>query len=131
MSTACSTHEFSSGMVGASKEHMKTVIEIPGVDCERELRSAARLVLAHFYTSWSAQCRILSPSLEALASELEDELQVARVNLDQSPELARRYGITNVPVLILFDNGAPIASLDAWKAHLQGLLSDYATQRGN
>jgi thioredoxin 1 len=116
---------------------MKTVSEIRGEAFQRAIQAAAGPVLAHFYTSWSAQCRILTPSLEALASELEDELQVAKVNLDHCPELARGYGINDVPTLILFDNGVPIASLDAWmspqqmKAQLQGLLADYATQRGN
>lgn len=125
------------GTVGAFKKHMETVIEIQGDEFERAIPAAAKPVLAHFYTSWCGLCRILAPSLEILAGELEGELQVAKVNLDHCPELARRYGITNIPALILFDNGAPIAYLDAWmsprqmKAQLQGLLADYATQRGN
>lgn len=75
--------------------------------------------------------QVWNETLEVLAGELKDELQVAKVNLDPCPELARRYGIFNVPTLILFDHGAPIASLDAWmsplhmKAQLQGLLADY------
>jgi len=124
-------------MVGAREEDMKTLIEIQGKEFEREIRSAAQPVLVHFHTSWCGQCQILAPSLKTLAAELEDELQVAKVNLDHCPELARRYGITNVPALILFDNGVPIASLDAWmsprqmRAQLHGLLADYATLRGN
>jgi thioredoxin-like negative regulator of GroEL len=120
-------------MASALDESMKTVIEIEGAEWEHAIRSATRPVLAHFHTSWCGQCRILVPSLEALAAELEDELQVAKVNLDHCPELARRYGFTDVPALVLFDNGAPIALLDPWmsprqmKAHLQGLLADYAT----
>jgi thioredoxin 1 len=112
---------------------MQTLIEIQGAECERELRAAAQPVLVLFYTSWSGQCRILAPSLEGLAAELGDELQVAKVNLDHCPELARHHGITNVPALILFDDGAPVACLDVsmsprqMKAQLQGLLADYAS----
>jgi thioredoxin 1 len=121
------------GTVGAFKKHMKTVIEIQGDEFERAIPAAAKPVLAHFYTSWCGQCRILAPSLEILAGELEGELQVAKVNLDHCPELAKRYGIIDVPTLIFFDNGVPIASLDAWmsprqmEAQLHGLLADYAT----
>lgn len=120
-------------MVSAHKEQMKTMIKIQGEEFERELRSASQPVLVHFYTSWCGQCRILAPSLEALGGELEGELRVAAVNLDCCPELARHYGITNAPTLILFDTGSPIAYLDAsmsplqMKAQLQGLLADYAT----
>ena len=130
-------NELSCGMASALDEAMKTVVEIEGAEWEREIPSATRPVLAHFHTSWCGQCRILFPSLEALAAELEDELQVARVNLDHCPELARRYGITGVPALVLFDNGMPVAALDPWmsprqvKAHLQGLLADYAAQNRN
>ena len=112
---------------------MKTVIEIQGEEFERELRSMSKPVLVHFHTSWCGQCRILAPSLAALAGDLEDELRVAAVNLDHCPELARRYGITSIATLILFNNGAPIAYLDTsmpprqMRAQLQGLLADYAT----
>lgn len=111
---------------------MRTVIEIQSEGFEREIRAVAKPVLVQFCTSWSGQCRILAPSLEALAAELDDEVQVARLDLDHCPELAIRYGITEAPTLILFDNGAPIARLDVsmsprqLKAQLHGLLGDYA-----
>ena len=114
---------------------MKTVVEIQGEEFEREMRAAVRLVLVHFHTSWNGQCRILAPSLEALAAELGDELQIAKLNLDHCPDLAGRYGITGVPALILFDDGTPVACLDVsmspcqMKAQLQGLLADYALHR--
>jgi thioredoxin 1 len=114
---------------------MQTVIEIQGEEFERNLRAAAKPVLVHFHTSWSGQCRILAPSLELLAAEMGDKLQVAELNLDQCPELAGRYGITDVPTLILFDDGVPVACLDVWmsprqmKAQLRGLLADYALHR--
>jgi len=115
---------------------MKTVLEIPGAEFEREIRSAAEPVLVLFYTSWCGQCQILAPSLARLASELDDELKVAKVNLDHSPKLAGRYSITKVPTMILFDNGLPIEcvegvpSFQEFKARLQGVLADYATSPG-
>lgn len=108
------------------------MIEIPGDEYERELRTMTVPMLVHFYSSWCAQCEILAPSLEALAGELSDEIQIARMNLDHSPELAKRYGIAQVPTLMLFDEGLPIACIDVamspgqMTAQLQGLLADYA-----
>lgn len=116
---------------------MNKITEIQGAQCERELRSAATPMLVHFCTSWSGQCQILTPSLEALAGELEGQLRVVNVNLDDCPELANRLGITTVPTLILFDNGTPIERLSGLtspaelKARLHGLLADYTTPPGN
>lgn len=115
---------------------MNNVIEIPGAQFEREMRTATQPVLVHFYTSSSGQCRILAQSLETLASKLAGELSIRQANLDDHAELARRYSITDVSTLILFDNGAPIACFAGsicpreLKAHLYGLLADYAPPRG-
>jgi thioredoxin 1 len=111
---------------------MKAVIEILGAEFERELRKSAVPVLVYFSPSWSGLGQILAPALESLADELKDELQVVRLDLDDCPEMARRYGVTNVRALLLFSNTAPIAFLDTslspqqMKARLQGLLADYA-----
>ncbi len=111
---------------------MKTVIEIPGDEFERELREMTIPMLVHFYNSWCTHCEILAPSLAALANQLKYEILVTKVNLDLCPELAKRYGIAQVPTLILFEAGLPIARLDVsmsprrMKVQLQGLLADYA-----
>ncbi len=111
---------------------MKNVIEIPGAQFGRQLQSARQPVLVHFYASWSGPSHILFPVLETLAAELAGELNIRQTNLDNHPELARRYDLTKVPALILFDRGTPIAVFDGssspreLKPQLQGLLADYA-----
>jgi thioredoxin-like negative regulator of GroEL len=89
-------------------------------------------MLVHFCTAWSAQCQILAPSLEVLASELRHQLKIAQINLDQCPELAERFGVNSLPTLILFDHGTPIGrftrmtAAQELKARLLGLLADYS-----
>jgi thioredoxin 1 len=113
---------------------MKRVTELQGRQFERAWRSLTGPVLVHFRTSWCGQCQILAPSLEALAGELEAHLRIADVNLDDGPELAAQFGITQVPTLILFENGTPIDCFDAMtapeelKARLQGVLADYSNE---
>ena len=108
------------------------ITEMQGTQCEQALRSAATPMLVHFCTAWSAQCQILAPSLEVLASELRDQLKIAQINLDQCPELAERFGVNNVPTPILFDHGTPIGRFTGMtaaqelKARLLGLLADYS-----
>lgn len=118
---------------------MKNVIEIRGTQFGRQMQSAKQPVLVHFFSSWSGACRILAPALETLAEDLVGDLNIRQVNLDEHPELARNYRLTDVPTLILFDSGVPIAVFDGsispreLKPQLQGLLADYALPhtRGN
>lgn len=114
---------------------MNDLIEIPSAQFEREVRTATQPTLVHFSTSWSGQCRILEASLETLARELAVDVSIQKLNLDDRPELARCYHVNKLPTLILFNHGTPIARfsgaivLRELKAHLLGLLADYAPPR--
>ena len=57
-------------------------------------------VLVDFYANWCGPCKMLSPILEKL-----EEIKVLKVNVDENPELARKYGVMSIPCLILFDKG--------------------------
>ena len=81
-----------------------------------------RTVLVDFFATWCGPCKMMSPILEEFSSEQSD-IAVAKVDIDQSRELAERYNITGVPTMILFKNGteagrlvvaAPKQKLIAW-----------------
>ena len=57
-------------------------------------------ILVDFYANWCGPCKMLSPILEKL-----EEVRVLKVNVDENPELARKYGVMSIPCLILFDKG--------------------------
>ena len=57
-------------------------------------------VLVDFYANWCGPCKMLSPILEKL-----DGIKVLKVNVDENPELARKYGVMSIPCLILFEKG--------------------------
>lgn len=57
-------------------------------------------VLVDFYANWCGPCKMLSPILEKI-----EEVKVLKVNVDENPELARKYGVMSIPCLILFDKG--------------------------
>lgn len=66
---------------------------------------AQGVVLIDFYADWCGPCRMLSPILEALATEMGDKLQVAKVDVDHAPKTTSSFQITSVPTMILFKNG--------------------------
>lgn len=62
--------------------------------------------LVDFYADWCGPCRMVAPTVEEIAAERTD-INVVKVNVDNSPELAIRYGVSSIPTLILFKNGEP------------------------
>lgn len=81
---------------------------VTSAEFEREVLQAEGLVLVDFWAAWCPPCRRLAPTLEALAAESEGRLAVAKVDVDENPELARRYGIQSIPTLILFRDGRAV-----------------------
>ena len=69
-----------------------------------EVLEAGQPVLVDFWAPWCGPCRIIAPHLEDLDTE-RDDLTVVKMNVDENPETAAKYGIMSIPTLILFKNG--------------------------
>jgi thioredoxin 1 len=68
-------------------------------------------VLVDFWAPWCGPCRAIGPELEAVAEELKGRASVAKVNVDDEPELAKHYGIQSIPNLLIFKQGQPVRQL--------------------
>jgi len=72
------------------------------------LLSKNSVVLVDFYAPWCGPCRAMEPSLKVLTKEFEGKVQIARINVDDSPELSSQMQISSIPLLVLFKNGKEV-----------------------
>ncbi len=92
---------------------------------DEEIGSASGPVLVDFWAEWCGPCKTIAPILEEIADEQAGSLGVAKVNVDDSPGLAQRFGVMSIPTLILFDSGEPAKRLVGAKGKPQ-LLEELA-----
>jgi len=71
---------------------------------ERVLKSDTP-VLVDFWAEWCVPCHMVSPVVEEIARDKADALQVAKLNIDENPEITRRYAVMSIPTLMLFRGG--------------------------
>jgi len=72
---------------------------------ETDVLRSDRPVLVDFWAAWCAPCRMLAPTVEAVAEKYATNARVVKLNVDDNPSISQRYGIKGIPTLILFKNG--------------------------
>ena len=73
----------------------------------QEVAQAAQPVLLDFWAPWCVYCKRLSPVLDRLSDKLEAQVSVAKINIDEQPELAQKFDVSVIPTLYLFQQGQP------------------------
>ncbi len=73
-------------------------------DFEAEVLKAEGLVLVDFYADWCGPCQMLTPIIEELA-EAHSDVKIGKVDIDASPDIAKKYGVMSIPTLIFFKGG--------------------------
>ncbi|MCX7820626.1 MAG: thioredoxin [Brevinematales bacterium] len=86
---------------------MSNLVSLKHADFDKEVVNSSMPVLLDFWAEWCPPCRMIAPLLEQLSDEYKDKVKIMKVNVDEEPELATQFGITNIPTLLFFKAGNP------------------------
>ena len=84
---------------------MGSAVELTDATFEAQVLKSDKPALVDFWAPWCGPCKMMGPRIEALATRYEGKAVVAKVNVDDSPALANKYGIRSIPSLLIFKGG--------------------------
>lgn len=84
---------------------MSNALDVTTQSFDQEVLQSSIPVLVDFWAEWCGPCRMLTPSVDAIAEEYAGRLKVCKVNIDKEPSIAGKYGIMSIPTLLLFKGG--------------------------
>ena len=92
---------------------------------DEEIGSAELPVLVDFWAEWCGPCKMIAPILEEIADENGEKIRIAKLNVDENPDVARRFEVMSIPTMIVFKDGEPAKRVVGAKGKGQ-LLQDLA-----
>ena len=84
-------------------------LKITAANFENEVLNSDKSVLLDFYADWCGPCKMLAPVLHEIAEENADTLKVGKINVDEQMELAMRFQVSSIPMLVVFKDGKAVA----------------------
>ncbi len=72
---------------------------------EADVLKSSEPVVVDFWAEWCGPCRMIAPALDEISTQVGDKVKIVKLNVDENPEVAAKYGIMSIPTLLMFKNG--------------------------
>ena len=98
-------------------------VKVDNANFQTEVLNSSEPVVVDFWAEWCGPCKMIGPSLEELSNEFAGKVKIAKINVDENPELAAQFGVRSIPMLAMFKGGevadvkvgaSPKNALSAW-----------------
>ena len=83
---------------------------------ESEVLKSEVPVLVDFWATWCGPCKMIAPVLMEIAGEKDGQLKIAKLDVDQNPETAQKFGVMSIPTLLLFKNGQEVSRIVGYRS---------------
>ena len=106
---------------------MAEPINVSESSWDEEVINSDLPVMVDFWAEWCGPCRMIAPTVEALASDYADRVTVGKLNVDNSPATSQQYAVRSIPTLLLFKDGKVVETIvgNAEKSHLQAIIDKH------
>ena len=100
-------------------------VKVDNSNFQAEVLDSAEPVVVDFWAEWCGPCKMIAPSLEEISNEMAGKVKVVKINIDENPEIAAKFGVRSIPTLAMFKGGevadikvgaAPKTALSNWIA---------------
>jgi thioredoxin 1 len=102
---------------------MSALKQVTDATFDGEVLKSGKPVLVDFWAEWCGPCRMVAPILEQIAQEHGDKLEIVKLNTDENPDTAAKYGVLNIPMLNVYVNGEVVKTIVGAKPK-RALLKD-------
>jgi len=98
-------------------------VTIDNANFQSDVLEASEPVVVDFWAEWCGPCKMIAPALEEISAEMGGKIKIAKVNIDENPELAAKFGVRSIPTLMVFKDGEladmkvgalPKSALSSW-----------------
>ncbi len=98
-------------------------VKVDNSNFQSEVLESSEPVVVDFWAEWCGPCKMIAPSLEEISKEMAGKVKIAKLNIDENPELAAKFGVRSIPTLAMFKDGevadikvgaAPKTALTSW-----------------
>ena len=87
------------------------VIKLNNENFNSEVKESNKVVLVDFYADWCGPCKMMSPIIDAIAKEVDDNFKICKLNVDEAQDIAYEYNVMSIPTLIIFKDGSVVNKL--------------------
>ncbi|MCX8640874.1 MULTISPECIES: thioredoxin TrxA [unclassified Gilliamella] len=86
------------------------IVALTEASFEKTINEATKPVLVDFWAEWCGPCKMVAPILEEIAQEYSDRIVIAKLNVEENPNIAPKFGIRGIPTLLIFKNGEVVST---------------------